>query len=132
MLVIFCLNHMVDPVLAGGTQTPAGYASNTVTNISPLLPFAFWQPVYYLTDPSDRSFPGDSEEKRGRWVGISENIGGHMTFIIITKDGKGQQIERCILRPVKKEMPNFCANKETKVKLEHPEELCSDDIFNHA
>ena len=74
LLVIFCLNHMVDPALAGGTQTPAGYASNTVTDISPLLPFSFWRPVYYLTDPSDRSFPGDSEEKRGRWVGISENI----------------------------------------------------------
>ncbi len=45
LFVIFCLNHMVDPVLAGGTQTPAGYASNTVTDIRPLLPFAFWQPV---------------------------------------------------------------------------------------
>ena len=80
MLVIFCLNHMVDPVLATGNQTPAGYASNTVTYISPLLPFAFCQLVYYLIDPSDRSIPEDSEEKRDRWVGISENIGGHMTL----------------------------------------------------
>ncbi len=30
-----------------------------------------------------------------------------MTFIIITKDGKGHQIERSILRPVEKGMPNF-------------------------
>ena len=52
-----------------------------------------------------------------------------MTFIIIKKDGKGQQIERSILRPVENEMPNFRADKEANVKLEHPEELCSDAIF---
>ena len=48
LLVIFCLNHMVDPALAGGTQTPAGYASGTISDVSALLPFKFWQPVYSL------------------------------------------------------------------------------------
>ena len=41
-----------------------------------------------------------------------------MTFIIITKDGKGQQIERSVLRPVEDSMPNFRADKEAKVKIE--------------
>ena len=63
LLVIFCLNHTEDPGLAGGTQTPAGYANNIVIDICPLLSFSFCQPVYYLTDPSDCSFPGDSKEK---------------------------------------------------------------------
>lgn len=122
---------MVDPVLAGGTQTPAGYANNTVTDISPLLLFSFWQPVYYLTHPSDRSFSGDFEEKRGRWVGISENIGGYMTSIIITKDGKGQQIKIYILCAVEFKTPNHCTDKEAGVKLDYPEELCSEAIYGY-
>lgn len=55
-----------------------------------------------------------------------------MTFIIITNDGKGQQIERSILRPVDTAMPSFRANKEAKVKLEHQEELYSDAIFGNC
>ena len=131
LLVIFCLNHVVDPALAGGTQTPAGYASGTISDVSVLLPFKFWQPVYYLTDPTDRSFPGDSEEKRGRWVGISENIGGHITFIIITDDGKGSRIERSILCPVDSKMPNYRADKESDADLDHPKELRSDAIYGY-
>ena len=84
--------------------------------------------MYYLTDPSDRSFPGDSEEKLGRWVEISENVGGHMTFVIITKDGKGQQIERSVLRPATPGMPNFRADKEAKAELD-PDQPFSDAIF---
>ena len=89
LLVIFCLNHMVDPALAEGTQTPLGYSTGTVRDVSPLMQFQFWEPVYYLTDSTERAFPGKSDEKRGRWVSISEDIGAQMTFIIFTDDGKG-------------------------------------------
>ncbi len=37
LLVIFCLNHMVDPSLADGTQTPLGYATGTVRDVSHLM-----------------------------------------------------------------------------------------------
>ena len=89
---------MVDPALADGTQTPLGYATGTIRDVSPLLQFSFWEPVYYLTDPSERTFPGKSEEKRGRWIGISENIGAPMTFIVASNDGKGSVIRRSVLR----------------------------------
>jgi hypothetical protein len=46
-----------------------------MTDISPLLYFYFWEPVYFLMDESEQSFPGKSKELRGRWVGISEHIG---------------------------------------------------------
>ena len=89
-LVIFCLNHMVDPALADGTQTPLGYATGTIRDVSPLLQFSFWDPVYYLIDASERTFPGKSEEKRGRWLGILENIGAPMTFVV------NQTIEKAV------------------------------------
>jgi hypothetical protein len=53
-------------------------------DISPLLCFHFWEPVYYKLDDSD--FPSDSREKRGHFVGISESVGHAMTFKILTDD----------------------------------------------
>ena len=92
LLVIFCLNHTVDPSLADGTQTPLGYATGTVRDVSSLMQFSFWEPVYYLTDASERTFPGKSEEKRGQWIGISENIGAPITFIVASNNGKSSVI----------------------------------------
>jgi hypothetical protein len=57
-----------------------------MTDISPLLYFYFWQPVYFLEDGSQQSFPGKSKELCGRLVGISEHIGNKMTYKIITDD----------------------------------------------
>ena len=62
-----------------------------------MLQFSFWEPVYYLSDPTDRQFPGTSDEKRGRYVGISESIGHSMTFIIVTDD-TNTRIERSVVR----------------------------------
>ena len=86
LLVIFCLNNIVDPNLACGTQSPIAFSTGNLNDISPMLQFSFWEPVYYLSDPTDRQFPGTSDEKRGHYVGISESIGHSMTFIIVTDD----------------------------------------------
>jgi hypothetical protein len=40
--------------------------------------------MYYHDD--DSPFPSASKECRGRWVGISENVGNFMTFKILTDD----------------------------------------------
>ena len=77
---------MVDPNLTCGTQSPVAFLTGTINDISPILQFSFWEPVYYPIDDTERHFPGTSEEKRGRYVGISENIGHSMTFLIITDD----------------------------------------------
>ena len=68
-----------------------------MNDISPLLFFYFWQPVYYLLDAQEQSFPGKSKELRGRWAGISEHIGHKMTFKIITDD-TGEEICRSLIR----------------------------------
>jgi hypothetical protein len=95
--VIFCLNNCVDPNLADGTKSPLQVAKFSMTDISPLLYFYFWEPVYFLMDESKQSFPGKSKELRGRWVGISEHIGNKMTYKIITYD-TGGEICRSVIR----------------------------------
>jgi hypothetical protein len=71
--------------------TPLQLALSTTNNISHLLYFTFYQPVYYLMD--DTPFPSNSHEHHGHWVGVSETIGNFMTFKILTDDMK--KIIRC-------------------------------------
>jgi hypothetical protein len=79
MYVCFLLNNTwceaVDDI-------PICMSTGSTNNISPLLCFHFWEPVYYKFDNSD--FPSDSCEKRGHFVGISESVGHAMTFKILT------------------------------------------------
>jgi hypothetical protein len=56
----------------------------STNDISPLLCFHFWEPVYYKLDNSD--FLSDSREKCGHFVGISESVRHAMTFKILTDD----------------------------------------------
>ena len=80
--VCFVLNNCADPSL--DWRTPLFVATGVVNDISVLLQFAFWEPVYYKLD--DSSFPSDSSELRGRFVGIAEHVGHVMTFLILTDD----------------------------------------------
>jgi hypothetical protein len=49
-----------------------------------MLYFSFYEPVYYLVD--DTTFPSESKELRGRWVGVSENVGHFMIYKILMDD----------------------------------------------
>jgi hypothetical protein len=49
-----------------------------------MLYFSFYELVYYLVD--ETTFPLESKELRGRWVGVSENVGHFMTYKILTDD----------------------------------------------
>jgi hypothetical protein len=84
--VIFYLIHCVDSNLADGIKSPLQVATFLMTDISPLLYFYFWQPVYFLVNESEYQLPGKSKELSGRCVGISERIGKKMTYKIITDD----------------------------------------------
>jgi hypothetical protein len=81
MYVCFLLNNTwceaVDDI-------PIRMSTGSTNDISPLLCFHFWEPVYYKFDDSD--FPSDSREKRRHFVGISESVGHTMTFKILTDD----------------------------------------------
>jgi hypothetical protein len=81
MYVCFVLNNAFSDIIQ---STPLRQAYGTNNDISPLLYFSFYEPVYYLVD--EATFPSDSKELRGRWVGVSENVGHFMTHKILTDD----------------------------------------------
>ena len=79
--VCFLLNHTYN----GSIRTvPITVATGSTPDISPLLQFTWWEPVYYKVDDSD--FPSETREKRGRFVGIAEHVGHRMTFRVLTDD----------------------------------------------
>jgi hypothetical protein len=70
MYVCFLLNNTWCEVV---DDIPIRMSTGSTNDISPLLCFHFWEPVYYKLDESD--FPSDSREKHGHFVGISESVG---------------------------------------------------------
>jgi hypothetical protein len=81
MYVCFVLNNAFSEVIK---STPLHQAYGTDNDISPMLYFSFYEPVYYLVD--ETTFPSKSKELRGRWVGVSENVWHFMTYKILTDD----------------------------------------------
>jgi hypothetical protein len=58
---------------------PLTHLSGCTTDISALLRFYIWHPVYYKC--SEASFPSDSKEAPGHIVGISEHCGHALTYV---------------------------------------------------
>ena len=78
----FVFNHTAVPSL--NWLTPLQVLNGSTPDISVLLRFQFYEPVYYKTE--EPSFPSDSPEALGYMVGISENVGHAMTYKILTAD----------------------------------------------
>jgi hypothetical protein len=81
MYVCFVLNNTFSAVIQ---STPLCQAYGTDNDISPMLYFSFYELVYYLVD--ETTFPSESKELCGQWVGVSENVGHFMTYKILTDD----------------------------------------------
>jgi hypothetical protein len=81
MYVCFVLNNAFSEVVQ---STLLHQAYGTDNNISPMLYFSFYKLVYYLVD--ETTFPSESKELCGRWVGVSKNVGHFMTYKILTDD----------------------------------------------
>ena len=99
--VCFILNHTACKAI--NWQIPMRVLTGTTPDISPILRFSFYQPVYYAKN--EPSFPSDSREARGRFVGIAEHVGHAMTFQILTDD-TNKIIERSLVRAADPEAPN--------------------------
>ena len=82
--VCFVLNHTAVGSLHW--RTPIEQLTGSTPDISAILCFRFWEPIYYKLDDSE--FPSQSTEKRGYFVGISEHVGHALTFKILTDDTK--------------------------------------------
>ena len=80
------LNHLASPTLQD--ICPVQALEGTTPDISFLLHFSFYEPVYYRIDSSepDLNFPSSSNEKKGYWVGFADNQGGRLTWRMLTED----------------------------------------------
>ena len=80
------LNHLASPTLQG--ICPVQAFEGTTPDISFMLHFSFYEPVYYRIDSSepDLNFPSSSNEKKVYWVGFADNQGDRLTWRILTED----------------------------------------------
>jgi hypothetical protein len=93
LLVVDSINKPPLQALTGQTQ-----------DISILLTFHFWEPVYYATADllsynSKVSFPSQTSEAKARFVGFGESVGDALTFKVFT-DNTNKIIYRSAVRSV--------------------------------
>ena len=87
--VCYLLNHIACTALDG--KIPLFALSGITPDISIILLFTFYQPVFYAT--YDQNFPSESEERAGYWVGFGEHCGDAMTHKILDHDTQKLSIE---------------------------------------
>jgi hypothetical protein len=79
--VCFLLNHMYNNTLQA---VPLTHLKGVTVDISVLLRFHFWQPVYFKL--SESPFPSESKEALGHVVGISEHCGHVLTYKVLSSE----------------------------------------------
>ena len=94
--ICFVLNHTSQERLGG--RTPTEWLLGYTPDITVLLCFTFWEPVYYAVN--EASFPAESEEALGRFVGIADVVGNTVSFKILTENMK--VITRSVVRTATK------------------------------
>ena len=99
--VCYLLNHIACTALDG--KIPLLALTGITPDISIILLFTFYQPVFYAT--YGQHFPSESEERAGYWVGFGEHCGDAMTHKILDQDTQ-KIIYRSAVRPKKSSTPN--------------------------
>ena len=97
----YLLNHIACSALDGKISLLA--LTGITPDISIILLFTFYQPVFYAT--YYQHFPSESEETAGYWVGFGEHCGDAMTHKILDHDTQ-KIIYRSAVRPKKSSTPN--------------------------
>ena len=77
--VCYILNHISTASLGG--QVPLQVLYGVTPDISIIILYTFYQPVFYATH--DQHFPSDSEERAGFWVGFAEHCGDALTHMVL-------------------------------------------------
>ena len=99
--VCYLLNHIACTALDG--KIPLFALTGITPDISIILLFTFYQPVFYAT--YDQNFPSESEERAGYWVGFGEHCGDAMTHRTLDHDTQ-KIIYRSAVRPKKSSTTN--------------------------
>ena len=86
-------------------MTPLQAATGQRPDISAILRFHFWEPVYYILDEDENnSFPSKSTYKLGWFAGFAENVGNIMCCKIFTADSQ-EMIPRSRVISAAKDFP---------------------------
>ena len=80
----YVLNHLSCKALAG--NVPLGMLYGVSPDISIILLYTFYQPVFYATH--NQSYPSASEERAARWVGFGDHVGDALTHKLLDDDTK--------------------------------------------
>ena len=99
--VCYILNHISTASLGG--QVPLQVLYSVTPDMSVILLYTFYQPVFYATQ--DQHFPSDSEERAGFWVGLAEHCGDSLTHMVLDAVTL-KIIHRSALRPSTPKDPN--------------------------
>jgi hypothetical protein len=93
--VVYLLNRLSLPSLKH--RTPLEAATGQQPDISAMLAFHWFQPVYFHNPRTP--FPSNTQERSGRIVGFAEHQGDALTFLVLD-DETLQVLARSELRPV--------------------------------
>ena len=107
--VVYLLNRMAVDSLDG--RTPLEVAHNQRPDISSLLNFRWYEPVYYLAN-TDISFP-DTQERHGRWVGVAEHSGDQLTYLVLDTETRKVVMRSCVRSAVNSPDPNCRAHLDS-------------------
>ena len=92
--VCYILNHISTGSL--GWQVPLQVLYGVTPDISIILLYTFYQPIFYTTH--GQYFPSDSEERAGYWVGFAEYCGDSISHKVLDAETL-IIIHRSALRP---------------------------------
>ena len=94
-------NHLSCEALDG--NVPLGMLYGVSPDISILLLYTFYQPVFYAT--CNQSYPSVGEERAACWVGFGEHVGDALTQKLLDDDTK-KILYRSVVRPSDSAHPN--------------------------
>ena len=97
----YILNHLSCEALDG--NVPLGMLYGVSPDISILLLYTLYQPVFYATH--NQSYPSVSEERAACWVGFGEHVGDALTHKHLDDDTK-KILYRSAVRPSDSVHPN--------------------------
>ena len=100
--VVYILNRLASASL--NQKTPIEVATGQQPDISAILAFQWYQPVYFRSPKA--SYPSVSPERSGRIVGFAEYQGDALTFLVMD-DVTNRVIARSELRPHDNIHPNL-------------------------
>ena len=98
LYICFILNHTATESL--NWKTPMQVLTGETSDISIIMQFVFYEKVYYSS--VNTSFPSQSTEEVGYFVGFGETVGDAMTFKVLTSD-TNKIIYRSNVRSAEKE-----------------------------